>query len=211
MLTSCMQAERISLDASGGEGMLLGLISFGSSSEPRPNCTECKIFITYSGKDGDFTSINFGGVTQLFSTGITGADAFCANDNNNPYLIENDQNLKYTFKAMLVDGVNRRVFPPKNWVVFSNVTYHYSDSSGNPNTVTSNDSRWFDYFSWIGSDDVWTGFNQNGTAGSMAETCNYWAHANSQNPGDPYAYAYNGSFGPTHGCDGTYKLLCVEQ
>jgi hypothetical protein len=133
-----------------------------------------KIFVTSTGHLADFAD----DTTLAGTTVIEKADAFCNRDGNKP-----DDG---TYKALLVDGVNRSANPPIDWVLQPSTTYYLSDGVRVVGTTTSAaifDAEYTPLTNALGTtpadadpddiDQVWTGIGNN-IDFSTGNTCLGW-------------------------------------
>jgi hypothetical protein len=157
--------------------------------------------------------------------GVTGADALCDGDANKPD--------GATYKALLVDGANRRACVNANctptnggdgldWVFQPNATYYRDDGGGNFTAViATNASRVAAFplatngFSASGANEYWTGLETDWTVAfsGVDLDCANWAGAGSGQTGIGGSASSDAvSFGtPLCAIAGSYHLLCVEQ
>ncbi|MCR9143998.1 MAG: DUF1554 domain-containing protein [bacterium] len=157
--------------------------------------------------------------------GIAGADAICNGDANKPDAA--------SYKALLVDGVNRRACVNANcapgnggdgldWVFQSDTTYHRDDGGGSFTAVmTTNANRIAAFplsangFDASGANEYWTGLETDWTvafSGSDLD-CADWAGGGTGQSGTGGSATSDAiSFStPFCGIAGTYHLICVEQ
>ena len=157
--------------------------------------------------------------------GIAEADALCNADGNKPDAAN--------YKALLVDGVNRRACVNANctptaggdgldWVFQAATTYYRDDGGGNYSPVlTTNASRVAGFplltngFNASGANEYWTGLETDWTvafSGSDLD-CADWAGAGSGQTGVGGSATADAISVNTPICviAGTYHLVCVEQ
>ncbi len=157
--------------------------------------------------------------------GIAGADALCNADGNKPDAAN--------YKALLVDGVNRRACVNANctptaggdgldWVFQAATTYYRDDGGGNYSPVlTTNANRVAGFplltngFNASGANEYWTGLETDWTvafSGSDLD-CSDWAGAGSGQTGIGGSATTDAISVNTPICiiGGTYHLVCVEQ
>lgn len=194
-VASCMQAEKVSLDTSGAEGLLLSGLSielglFGGSGGGGTTCYEggvCKIAVTAATYDGALD-------------GISGADLKCQAEFPG-------------YKALLFSntpGKSRDTVT--DWVLKPATTY--VRRTGGATIGTTNASSVFDFVltnSWDQtSNQVWTGAETSWTISST--TCSNWTSATPTGAvgltitNKPQALS-NGA----QSCGIALYLLCVEQ
>ncbi len=152
--------------------------------------------------------------------GIGGADSICNNDVNRPSA--------RNYKALLVDGVNRRACTTANcpggtaehidWVLYANKRYFRSD--GTTSLFTANDAGIFVFGNLSNAmtgtaNSYYTGFSSAGDWTSSGSNCLLWANNTSGNIGRTgtgtftnYSTLRDAS---NTTCDTVLKLLCVEQ
>jgi len=173
---------------------------FGDSSSSS-SCADCKkTYLTTPWDQG-----NLGG--------ISGADAKCMTDANYPG--------SGTYKAMIVDGVNRVASVSANtgngqvdWVLQPNTKYYLSDGTTHIMTTDSNGIFVFGTWNTTISPNRWSGL----MADWRTDTANYcqgWTTSNHAISGSIGHYAAVDSeairYATPQACSSQYKLLCVEQ
>lgn len=181
-----------------------------------PSCADtvgyCIIFVSSSSSTGDFDTDNNG-------NGIEEADEICQNDPNRP--------TSSIYKAMIVDGVNRRACTTANcatggtaehidWVMRPSVEYRRSDETTSIQTTTSNGvfpSGDISASISTTSNITWTGMSNDFTTSG---DCNNWSSSNVGDQGDVGQADQSGEFdylgGAQQTCDtSTYRVYCVEQ
>ncbi len=145
--------------------------------------------------------------------GIAAADTLCANDVSNP-------NDGYTYRALLVDGVDRSALNPTvDWVLQPSFVYK---TTGGATFGTTNASAVFTSITnistnageiwWTGvADDSW---NPGNTTAPNDGNCNRWT----SNSGSDNGWMGKGSGNSLdatfndgrYACNGSYKLICVQ-
>ncbi|WP_167880813.1 DUF1554 domain-containing protein [Leptospira meyeri] len=182
-----------------------------SSSEVRtPRCSSCKLFVTATAYNA-----NLGG--------IAGADNKCSSDPNKP--------ATGTYKALLVDDVNRRACTSINcttggimeqidWVLAPNASYESlntsnfiftSDGSGVFNNNLTNP--------FSAATGIWTGIKNNPSwdwQTDTSHTCSSWTDSITTNCGTYGVTSWTDSrsiaITSAYGSGGTLNnLICVEQ
>lgn len=195
------------LAACGGGG--------GGGTPGLPAPVQLKIFATSRTHNGGFKNDNL----LTGSTAIEKADDFCQTDPARP-----DSG---TYKAILVDGVNRDALTPLDWVLKPNTTYYQANGSTPIGTTTSialfgqnlvNDIH--DSFGVSGGNNsntstVWTGFGDSVSSTTGPLTCGGWSDPTSAENA-PYGISYgkDGSQWYTIGgqvCSLPSRLYCAEQ
>ncbi len=180
-----------------------------------------KLFITTATHNGDFDNdgtLTGGGATNANGNGIEEADRFCMIDGNYPG--------SGSFKAVLVDGVNRRACStancgtaaPIDWVLAASTAYSRSDGTTQVFTTNGNGIFVFGTLTFstgAGAATYWTGLGSDWT--TDAKICTSWTNpaggANQGNKGSESATdgtSFGGMGGPPQ-CNNTYALLCAEQ
>jgi trimeric autotransporter adhesin len=175
-----------------------------------------KIFATSQTHSADFlhdTSLSG-------TTAIEKADNFCQTDSNRP-----DSG---TYKAILVDGVNRDALVPLDWVLKPDTTYYQVDKNVQIGTTTSAalfgenlSADIHDSFGVSGGNNsntstVWTGFGDGISFTTGPLTCNGWSYGGSDGTYAPYGISYgtDGTEWYTNGgqvCSLPSRLYCAEQ
>lgn len=192
--------------------MLRALTALPGTTSGAENLTIKKVFLSNAQPAG-----NMGG--------IAGADALCNSDANKP-----DAS---SYKALLVDGVNRRACANANctpanggdgldWVFQSDTTYYRDDGGANFTAViTTNTNRVATFplltngFHSSGANEYWTGLETDWTvafAGGDLD-CGDWGGGASGQAGIGGSATTDAiSFG-TPACiiGGTYHLVCVQE
>jgi|JI8StandDraft_1071087.scaffolds.fasta_scaffold112357_1 hypothetical protein len=172
-----------------------------------------RIFLTLSTFSGNLQGVE--------ANGILGADAKCEVDGNKP--------ATGTFKAFLVDGVNRRVCTSHNcgtdgalenlnWVLKKNTKYIRISDSGE--IFTTNNRRMFIFgtatnpFNLV-MVNTWTGIAQTIIWGSSSLNCNNWTNNTNAERGTTgtststdYTLIRDATL---PNCDQSNHLICVEQ
>ena len=150
-----------------------------SSSTPPPPPPDLKTFVTSSVFDGNLIAAE--GTSK--ANGILAADALCMKDANYPGT--------GTYKAMIVDGVNRIASVTANagdgqvdWVLKANTKYFQSD--GTTQVMTTNANKLFTFgtldnpFDAVPTDMYWTGLNLDWTTypdqGGNNQNCSGWSY-----------------------------------
>ena len=176
-----------------------------TSTVSASSCTSCRIYVT--------TNSNWGN-----QGGINGADSRCNNDIKHPY--------GTTFKAMLVDGINRIACTTNGcsggasehvgWVLKANTTYFRMDSTviGTTNSVGLLPSSLTNSIS-SSVLSVWTGLVNSGAGEwtTSANTCGAWtisASGNGVTGGSNGTNFLATSIGSLSCSSGGY-LYCAEQ
>lgn len=145
--------------------------------------------------------------------GIAAADTLCQNDVNNP-------SDTYTYRALLVDGVDRSALNPTvDWVLQPNFLYK---TIGNATFGTTNASSVFTSITnisanageiwWTGiADDSW---NPGNTTSPNDGNCSRWTSNSGtvngwmgKGSGDSLDATFNDG---RYVCSGSYKLICVQ-
>jgi len=190
-----------------------------SSSPPPKLSSGKKIFVTAIGHIGDFQNDPL----LAGSNAIEKADSFCNNDANKP-----DDS---TYKALIVDGINRDAISLTDWVLKPNTTYYrpYDDveigttidtailpvlNKELTNSVAEKRTDSTDGFHL--NNVVYTGISEaSNYATDGAATCNNWSSATksySANWGRIYETTTNAiSTDGLIACDYIAPLYCVEQ
>lgn len=164
-------------------------------------------FVTSSTHNGDFAN----DASLSGSNAIQKADNFCSQ--NLP------SGFSGTFKALLVDGINRQAAPVKiNWILKQNKYYFRQDGTTLMFKTDSNE-----YFIFGDPDangapsgkSYWTGLI-GATWFTNANTCSGWTSSLSTNLGQAGSGGYTNSYSIDStfpvGCDSTVKrLLCIQQ
>lgn len=176
-----------------------------------------KIFVTEESHVGDF----FNDPTLVGVTSIEKADDFC-----NKSLSKPDN---ATYKALLVDGINRDAVSLTDWV-FEPLTDYFrvydNVKIGTTSSASILTAFWSDMENSIsdcdqvcganGDFDVWTGIENSGDFSALNNTCDSWSASSN---------AYNGRFGNLSSVDGfafshpngvascaiSMRIYCVEQ
>lgn len=201
-VASCMQAEKVSLDTSGAEGLLLSGLSielglFGGSGGG--SCSNCYMFAATASHNGDFSPFP------------AGADTLCMSDPKYPG--------SGTFRAMLVDGVNRiatMVGPSSsagqyNWVFKPNTNYYYIDALNTIQPVFTSNSAGLSMtvppFGNFGSSTYWFWSGMNADWTVATSNCTQWTTTAGNG-----TYALGGNGGAySYSCSSAVPFLCVEQ
>lgn len=198
----------------------LTLVACGSSSSDDPPagptpCTDCKTFITTNTFDGDLQTAGGG------ANGIEGADNLCM-DPANGYPGTG------TYKALIVDGVNRIASLTGNagdgqvdWVLNPNTNYYRSDGTTLIMTTNANGIHDFSVADLVNTFDTgsyWTGLSPfiGNEWTTLADDCINWNSNNSGNQGRFGIGLFPDSRSIGHGisdCDTILfrSLACVEQ
>ncbi len=185
----------------------------GTAGTPAP--PRLKIFATSRTHNGGFKNDNL----LSGSTAIEKADDFCQTDPAKP-----DSG---TYKAMLVDGVNRDALTPLDWVLKPNTTYYQADGStqiGTTTTVALFGQNLVNYihasFGVSGGNNsntstVWTGFGDSVSFTTGPLSCSGWSDpTNAQNAPYGISYSTDGTEWCNTGgqvCSLPSRLYCVEQ
>ncbi|MCX7811207.1 MAG: DUF1554 domain-containing protein [Leptospiraceae bacterium] len=202
---SCFEFKESPLDPTTPTGMILKLLK---------DQRRLKIFVTAEKFVGDI-----GGGTGVPGTnGIQRADFICNNDANKP-----DNN---TYKAMIVDGTNRRACSTSNcidpnenvdWVFKPNTDYYrpngilYLFTTNSAGIVTTNIAESILAGSYY---PYWTGLASDWTISPSAH-CNNWTDYTTSNIGrvgssnSKDSKWYSDISSPS--CDSSNALLCVGQ
>jgi hypothetical protein len=185
----------------------------GSTTDPVIS-SGLKIFATLESHVGDFAN----DPTLSGSNGIEKADSFCANSQFRPD--------NATYKALLVDGINRDAVSLQDWVLHPNTTYYRIFD--NITIGTTSNLAIFDVlsspltnsiepaFDEVSLDYVWTGIGDVSNF-SAGDTCNQWTdHSGSTNGVIGIFHEVNRAvFHPANlvgsTCDGEQYIYCVEQ
>jgi hypothetical protein len=197
-----------------------GVAGTGSDAVISIVCSTFKyLFLSQNTHDGFFSN---GQVN-----GISGADAHCNNVMNQTIGLPTGK----TYKALMVDGVNRiactssnctggGVSEHANWVLLPNVSYY--KPGGTPETdihiFTTNSVGIIATPIALNSSldpassSVWTGLNIDWT--THVDLCNGWntaAIVNSGRVGDTNSASSTFISNNSKSCDNSYKIYCVEQ
>ncbi|MBX9865605.1 MAG: DUF1554 domain-containing protein [Burkholderiales bacterium] len=207
---------------------LLGCNSGTSTVTPSQPCNPCMVYGATNQGNGFNGNLKAQAATILnttYSNGITAADALCNFDESKPALPSSA-----TYKALLVDGVNRGWNPTINWVLHSNTTY--VNSSGNLigistesailNFPTESNFAMFIGLAWSGlggssASTVWQAGVDNCSGWSSAES-SVWGNTGYEDYADPtYALIPVQLFQGNNKCNQNQSgslpigLICVQQ
>lgn len=195
----------------GAEPSYLGLtLLLGRSSEAATGSarTGYRIFLSAATVSG-----NIGG--------IGGADTICNSDANRP-------STQFSFKALLVDGTNRRACTAANcpggaaehidWILYANRQYYRSD--GTTALFTSNADGIFVFGNFANAmtgvaSSYYTGFSSAGDWTSSGSNCTSWTSNNAVGLGRTGTGTFT-NYGSLRdasntNCNTVLRLLCVEQ
>jgi hypothetical protein len=175
-------------------------------------CTSCRIFVTNSTYNANLA-------------GIVGADMKCSTDSNKPET--------GTYKALIVDEVNRRACSSTNcsingntehldWVFYKNTNYVQASNTANSIFITDGNATFSGTLTnvlFTATTSIWTGLKNNPSwdwQTNTTLTCSSWTDSTSVNCGtygvtswtDSRAFAITSSYGNG---SSFYNLLCVEQ
>lgn len=209
MFASCLESELDKpFDPASKSFFLRTLIAVLEDSESNAGCNPCRVFIydldIGSGTDGDIG-------------GPAAADALCLNNENNPEGAGQGQ-----WKALLVDGVNRRACTDQNcesadgleqsldWVLHADTEYQNLD--GDVWGISNENGIITDFTTAVldPGPPVWTGFQSNWV--TAAETCADWTdvtgdgRVGASDATDITAISFN-----NQACNQSFFLYCVEQ
>ena len=169
-----------------------------------------KIFVTASTHNGDFDN----DTTLQGATGIDKADFFCNKDLNKPN--------SSTYKALIVDGVNRDAATRINWVLAPNTKYYRSYNDVEIGVTTNDAIFTIPLTNSIAdapsspSNAAWTGIADiSNYSANSSLNCGNWADRNSHSVigfiFERSSYAFTQPSTVMYGCGGTFFLYCVEQ
>jgi len=188
-------------------------------------CAQCKTFITAVQYTGDLITEEGGGL----ASGILAADALCMADAN----YTNDVGGVGTYKALIVDGVNRIACTSANcitggsaenlnWVLHPSAEYYRSD--GTTLVMTTNSNAIHDFSGGdlsasfdTGANNFWTGINPatwivNRHCSQWTSSSNAGGNANIGDGGRTDFVDLNVIGGGAASCNAQWGgLLCVEQ
>ena len=175
-----------------------------------------KIFVTAESHVGDFAN----DPTLNGNTGIERADSFCNNSTSKPN--------NSTYKALLVDGINRDAISLTDWVLEPSTAYYRPYNNiriGATNSASIFLAFWsnlenpiidctYDCFMNEGV-DVWTGIDDAKDFSTNGNTCDSWTSSSTMYRGrfgmlsetDGFAFSSN-LFGS---CSLKAHVYCVEQ
>ncbi|MBE7437229.1 MAG: DUF1554 domain-containing protein [Spirochaetales bacterium] len=174
-----------------------------------------RIFLSASLHDGDFdndATLTGGGATNADGDPVGEADRFCALDGNYPG--------SGTYRALLVDGVNRRgsLNPDAgdgkiSWVFSSLYEYYRLDDSAPIFTANANGIFPFGSLTGAftsGASSYWTGLGADWTT-STNDCANWTGTAGNGTEGDGSSTGSASISSGTTVCAASRRLLCVEQ
>ena len=190
----------------GGDGEKV--VSHTVSSGP-------KIFVTREVHSGDFTN----DPTLSGSTAIQRADAFCNASTSKPS--------NHTYKALIVDGINRDAVTPIDWVLLPNTKY-YQVFDNVLIDVTTSSANFASFFrsmpnpvqcAGCSSNGAWTGIDTGGTFSVSTNNCSRWGEAASVlgkigtygTPLSNGAFAFTSVGGGADCVSVQASLYCVQQ
>lgn len=176
---------------------------------PPPVSQGLKIFVTARAHGGDFLDDPF----LAGANAIAKADVFCNTDSAKPSAA--------TYKALLVDGVNRNAKTLLDWVLKPNTAYYQTHGDVLIGTTTPAAIFGAAYQPLVNpimplvNLEVWTGI-ASASDFSSGNDCNHWSAITSSYLGQTgYAWGTNGFAFATSGganCYGAqFPIYCVEQ
>lgn len=142
--------------------------------------------------------------------GVSGADSYCATDYT-------DEHFEGPYKALIVDGINRRaeIGNQVDWVLNPNTEYRRIFDSEVIGITTADsvfEAPLLNKFSTDDNKHTWTGLNPDWTTAD--NTCLLWDNSVSPNSGligFPYEEDETAWSDTTDTCDQYNYLICVEQ
>ncbi|MDD3266631.1 MAG: DUF1554 domain-containing protein, partial [Burkholderiales bacterium] len=144
------------------------------------------VFVSQSSPNGAMVVAN--SVWQpTGANGIAKADAICQHDAESVGWIPNNVARTLTWKAMIVDGVNRAAKPtPINWIFESNTQYIDIKGGGELGTTTPDsifafpltqgigNPQGYDWSAYTGFVVTWTGLTSDWATKPPVDLCNRW-------------------------------------